>query len=111
MINSITLLGNLTKDPETRTTMSGKTVTTFTLAVNSYNNRADFIPCVAWEGIGETIARNVSKGRQLAVSGQIHSRNFEDSAGNKRTALEVNVEDFAFCGKKEKVESADFYEV
>lgn len=111
MLNTVSLLGNLTKDPETRTTTSGKTVTTFTLAINDYNNHVNYIPCVAWEGIGETIARNVSKGRQLGVTGSIRMSEFQDSFGNKQTRFEVQVKDFAFCGKREKVETEEFFEV
>lgn len=101
MINSVNLIGNLTRDPETRTTTTGKTVTTFGLAVNRFNDACDFIQCVAWDRMGEAIARNTSKGTQLAVSGRLQSRQYEDKTGVKRTILEVVVTDFLFCGKKE----------
>lgn len=117
MINSWVIQGNMTKDPETRTTTSGKNVTSFTLAVNKFKDGCDFIPCVAWEQVGDTIARNTSKGSQLAVSGRGQSRQFEDKNGIKRTIIELVVDEFAFCGKKEQKEAAtqsvdiDFEEV
>ena len=112
MINIAVLQGNLTRDAETRTTTTGKTVTTFTLAVNRFKDGVDFINCVAWESIGETIARNTSKGTQITVAGRIQSRSFEDKAGQKRTVYEIIVTDFSFCGKREKQDvEQDFEEV
>lgn len=103
--NKVTLLGNLTADPETRTTPSGQSVTSFSLAVNrTWQDRdgqrqeaTDFINCTAWGPRGETIAKYVSKGRQLLVSGRLQQRTWDDKdTGKKRSAIDVVVEEFSF---------------
>ena len=84
--NKVILMGNLTADPEVRTTPSGQSVTSFSLAVNrtfrgSDGNRREetsFINCTAWGNTGETIAKYVGKGRQLLVSGRLQQRSWED---------------------------------
>lgn len=104
-MNQIVLLGRLTKDPELRHTQSGTAVASFTLAVNRPSDKngernADFINCVAWKGAGETIAKYLTKGKQLCVSGNLQTRSYKDKDGNNRTAYEVNVRDFDFCGSR-----------
>lgn len=103
--NKVILLGNLTADPETRTTPSGQSVTSFTLAVSRTYRGADgnrkedtsFINCTAWAQAGETIAKYVSKGRQLLVSGRLQQRSWDDKdTGKKRSAIDVIVEEFSF---------------
>jgi single-strand DNA-binding protein len=103
--NKVILLGNLTADPETRTTPSGQSVTSFSLAVNrtwndSNGNRQEstsFINCTAWGARGETIAKYVNKGRQLLVSGRLEQRSWDDKdTGKKRSAIDVIVEEFSF---------------
>jgi single-strand DNA-binding protein len=103
--NKVILLGNLTADPETRTTPSGQSVTSFSLAVNrTWNDRdgqkqeeTSFINCTAWGPRGETIAKYVSKGRQLLVSGRLQQRSWDDKdTGKKRSAVDVVVEEFSF---------------
>jgi len=103
--NKVILLGNLTADPETRTTPSGQSVTSFSLAVNrSWNdaqgNRQEetsFINCTAWGPRGETIAKYVGKGRQLLVSGRLQQRSWDDKeTGKKRSSIDVVVEEFSF---------------
>ena len=103
--NKVILLGNLTADPETRTTPSGQSVTSFSLAVNRTWNDASgtrqestsFINCTAWGQRGETIARYVTKGRQLLVSGRLEQRSWDDKeTGKKRSAIDVIVEEFSF---------------
>ena len=103
--NKVTLLGNLTADPEQRTTPSGRSVTSFTVAVNRNWKGADgqrqeetsFIPCTAWGAQGETIARYFSKGRQILVSGRLQQRRWEDKeTGKNRSAIDVIVEEFSF---------------
>ncbi|MCL2869277.1 single-stranded DNA-binding protein [Candidatus Saccharibacteria bacterium] len=103
--NKVILLGNLTADPETRTTPSGQSVTSFSLAVNRTWNDANgsrqestsFINCTAWGARGETIAKYVSKGRQLLVSGRLEQRSWDDKeTGKKRSAIDVIVEEFSF---------------
>lgn len=101
--NKTTLLGNLTKDPETRTTTSGNSVTSFTLAVTlKYGDKENtsFINCVAWGKLGEIIAQYASKGSPLLVSGRLEQRGYEDKDGNKRSVFEVVVDEFNFIGSK-----------
>ena len=103
--NKVILLGNLTADPETRTTPSGQSVTSFSLAVNRTWNDAQgqrqeetsFINCTAWGQRGETIAKYVQKGRQLLVSGRLQQRSWDDKeTGKKRSTIDVIVEEFSF---------------
>lgn len=103
--NKVVLMGNLTRDPETRTTPSGQSVTNFSLAVNRTwkdNNgqsqeAVSYIDCVAWGKVGEIIAQYVQKGRPLLVSGRLDQRSWEDKeTGGKRSKVEVVVEDFNF---------------
>ncbi len=105
--NKVVLMGNLTRDPETRTTNGGQTVTRFGLAVNRSWRGADgqtqeavsFIDCVAWGKPGEIIAQYVQKGRGLLVSGRLEQSSWEDKeTGGKRSKVEVVVEDFNFIG-------------
>ena len=102
--NKVILMGNLTRDVEIRTTASGQSVANFSLAVTrSWRNQdgqqqdqTSFINCVAWGKVGEIIAQYVHKGSPLLVSGRLDQRSYEDKDGNKRTAVEVIVEDFNF---------------
>lgn len=103
--NHITLLGRLTRDPEVRTTTSGKSVTSFSLAVSrgwrdaqgNPQEQVSFINCVAWGNGGETIAKYVSKGEQLLVGGRLDQRTYEKD-GTTMYAFEVYVETFNFVG-------------
>lgn len=103
--NKVILMGNLTRDPETRTTPSGQSVTQFSLAVNrtwkggdgQQQESVSFIDCTAWGKAGEIIAQYMSKGRALLVSGRLDQRSWEDKeTGGKRSKVEVVVEDFNF---------------
>jgi single-strand DNA-binding protein len=108
--NKVILMGNLTRDPETRTTPSGQTVTNFSLAVNRTWKGSDgqqqesvgFFNCVAWGKTGEIIAQYLTKGRPVLVSGRLDQRSWEDKeSGGKRSAVEIVVEDFNFVGGNE----------
>ena len=103
--NKVILMGNLTRDPETRTTPSGQTVTNFSLAVNrtwkgvdgQQQEAVSYINCVAWGKPGEIIAQYLQKGRALLVSGRLDQRSWDDKeSGQKRSTVEVVVEDFNF---------------
>lgn len=106
MLNCIVLMGRLVADPELRTTTTGKSVCSFTVAVDrgyvkaGEEKKADFIPVVAWEGTANFVSRYFSKGSMIAVQGQLQSRRYEDSTGAKRTAFEVNAREVSFCGSK-----------
>lgn len=105
--NKVILMGNLTRDPETRTTPGGSSVTNFSLAVNrtwkgqdgQTNEDVSYIDCVAWGKPGEIIAQYLGKGRAVLVSGRLDQRSWEDKeSGGKRSKIEVVVEDFNFVG-------------
>ncbi len=101
--NKVTLLGNLTRDPELRTTPNGRSVCSFTLAVNrTWNNQqgekqedVSFFDCTAWGKAGEIINQYTQKGRALLVSGRLNQRTWEQD-GQKRSKVDVVVEDFNF---------------
>lgn len=103
--NKVILMGNLTRDPEVRTTPSGQSVANFSLAVNrtwkgqdgSTQENVSYIDCVAWGKTGEIIAQYIQKGRPLLVSGRLDQRSWEQD-GQKRSKVEVVVEDFNFVG-------------
>ncbi len=107
--NKVILMGNLTRDPETRTTPNGQSVTSFALAVNrtwrsaSGENQesVSYINCVAWGKPGEIIAQYITKGRPLLVSGRLEQRSWDDKeSGQKRSVVEVIVEDFNFIDSR-----------
>ena len=100
-------MGNLTRDVEVRTTPSGQSVANFSLAVSrswkgqdgQQQEQTSFINCVAWGKPGEIIAQYVKKGDPLLVSGRLDQRSWDDKeSGQKRSTVEVNVEDFNFVG-------------
>ncbi len=103
--NQVTLMGNLTRDPELRTTPNGASVCSFSLALNrSYKNAegswteaTDFIDIVAWGPLGERVAQYLTKGRPALVAGRLQSRSWEQD-GNKRSKVEVVAQDVTFLG-------------
>ncbi|MEX2006741.1 MAG: single-stranded DNA-binding protein [Candidatus Saccharimonadales bacterium] len=103
--NQVVLMGNLTRDPELRTTPNGQSVCSFSLALNrNYKNAegewteaTDFVDIVAWAGLGERVAQYLTKGRPALVSGRLQSRSWEQD-GQKRTKLEVIAQDVTFLG-------------
>lgn len=116
MLNSVALVGRLTADPELRTTASGKSVTTFTLAVNrnyvakGKERECDFIDCVAWAGTAEFVTRFFKRGSTLGIGGALRTRTFEDKQGNKRKAVEVEVREACFVTGKEDGSRPQQYE-
>ena len=105
-MNSVCLLGRLTAEPELRTTTSGLSVCSFTVAVDrsfqaqGQERQADFIPCVAWRQRAEFITRYFHKGNRIALQGSLQSRQYTDKEGNKRTAYEVQVDNVFFAESK-----------
>ena len=98
-INQVILMGRLTRDPETRTTPSGKTVTSFSLAVDRQgaDDQADFFDVVAWEKTGELVAQYLSKGRRTLVQGRLRQDSWDDKeTGKKRSKVEVIAFDVTF---------------
>lgn len=112
MLNSIVIMGRLVADPELRTTASGLSVTSFTVAVDRSFARAgeerqtDFIPVVAWRSTADFVTRYFHKGSMIAVQGSLQSRNYEDKNGNKRTAYEIVASEVSFCGSKAETGTA-----
>lgn len=91
-MNKVFLIGRLTADAELRTTTSGKSVTTFSLAVNDgfgEKQKAYFFNVVVWGKGAEAVANYTHKGSKVAVTGKLTSRSYDDKNGNKRTAIEV----------------------
>lgn len=103
-MNKAILIGNLTRDPELRTTGSGISVCSFTLAVNRrFTNQqgvreADFIPIVVWRQQAELCARYLTKGRKCAVVGSIQTRSYDAQDGTKRYVTEVVADEVEFIG-------------
>ena len=107
-MNKAILVGNLTRDPEKRTTPQGTSVTSFTVAVQKrFKNQdgrydADFINCVAWRQTADFVAQYFSKGSRIGVVGSIQTRSYEDNSGNKRYVTEVIADEVEFEGGKKQ---------
>ena len=103
-MNKLTIIGNLTADPELRTTPSGVSVCTFTVAVNRRSGKedrqTDFFRVTAWRQLGENCSRFLSKGRKVAVVGEVTARAFEGKDGSLRASLEVNADDVEFLSPR-----------
>ncbi len=110
-MNKAILVGRLTKDPELKTTGSGVSVCSFTLAINRRfknsegNYDADFINCVAWRQQAEFISKYFSKGRMVGVCGSIQTRNYEREDGQRVYITEVVAEEISFVDSKSQGES------
>ena len=103
MLNHITIMGRLTRDPELRRTGTGVAVATFRVAVerdyqskDGGERKADFIDCVAWRQTGEFISKYFTKGRMIVVDGRLEMRDWTDKEGNKRTSAEIIVDNAYF---------------
>ena len=100
-MNKVILIGRLTKDPELRFAAgSGTAVSRFTVAVNRQfkKDETDFINCVAFGKTAETISQYLTKGRQIAVTGNIRTGSYDAQDGTKRYTTDVAVESFEFIG-------------
>ncbi len=107
MLNRITVMGRLVRDPDLRKTASDISVVSFTVAVDRDFKQgdkrvADFIPVTAWRGTADFIARNFTKGRMICVDGSLQTRNYEDKEGNKRTAFEIVAQNVYFADSKKE---------
>ena len=119
-MNKITVIGNLTKDPETRTTPNGNTVCTFTVAVNRKKvsePQTDFFRVNAWGKLGELCARFLCKGRKVAVVGELQARTYDNKDGKTMLSLDVVADEVEFLSPKEDApkpkrekENSDGYE-
>lgn len=103
MLNKTIVQGRLVADPELKTTGSGLSVCSFRVAWSETykeHERTLFLNCTAWRGLGEMIARNFTKGKEIVVEGALESREFEAKDGAKRSVIELNVDKAHFCGSK-----------
>lgn len=103
MVNKMILQGRLTADPELKTTPSGVEVAKFTVAWSEKYKETEtqcFLNCVAWRATGAFVAKYFIKGQEIAVEGELTTRNYEDKQGTKRTAFELTCDQVHFCGSK-----------
>ncbi len=110
--NKVILVGNLTADPELKQTTQGTSVCSFSLAVNrrmAKNGECDFINIQAWRQTADFIAKYFKKGNPILVCGQLQTRTWTDSQGNKRYATEVVADEVSFVGSKEHATEAKPY--
>ena len=106
----------MTADPELRQTQSGLSVLSFSIArTRTFENKAtgeketDFFDCVAWRKTAEFIAKNFHKGKQIIVEGELQTRSYEDSQGNKRRVTELVVNQAHFAGwDRDKVDNGSY---
>ena len=104
MINSVVLVGRLTKDIEIRKTTSGKSVASYTLAVQRDKEHADFINCVAWNKLAENMSLYCHKGDMVAVEGRINTRSYDNQYGSKTFITEVVADNVQFLESKKAIE-------
>ena len=116
MLNHITIMGRLTRDPELRRTGSGIAVASFTVAVDrDFGGRdggekeTDFIDCVAWRQTGEFVSKYFTKGSMIVVSGRLQIRSWTDKDGNKRRTAEVVADNVYFGESKRNSEGNSSY--
>ena len=98
-INQVILMGRLTRDPESRTTTTGKTIASFSIAVDrgGQDDAADFFEVTAWEKLGELVIQYLGKGRRVLVQGRLRQDSWDDKeTGKKRSRVEVTATDVTF---------------
>lgn len=105
-INNVVLMGRLTADPEVRQTQNGKSVCTFSVAVDrnytddNGDRECDFIRCVAWNGSADFIGKWFNKGSMIALTGKLMTSTYEDDKGSMHYPTDVIVESISFTGEK-----------
>lgn len=110
-MNKLTIIGNLSRDPESRVTPSGISVCTFTVAVNRRRTQegqpdADFFRVTAWRQLGENCAKYLSKGRKVCVVGPVSISTYTGNDGKTRANMEVTADDVEFLTPKENAPTA-----
>lgn len=100
-MNKAFIIGNLTREPELRTTASGISVCAFTVAVarKMGKDEADFIPVITWRGLADNCAKYLVKGQKVAVCGSIQTRSYDAQDGTKRYVTEVIADEVEFLAK------------
>ena len=112
MLNRITIMGRLVRDPELNTTQNGVAVARFTVACErdrkdaDGNRTTDFIDCVAWRNTAEFVCKYFTKGRMAVVEGRLQVREWKDKDGNNRRATEVLATDVYFGDSKRDGDNA-----
>ena len=108
-MNRVFLIGNLTKDPEMRSTQSGVAVCNFTIAVNrrfrnpqTGQQETDFLNVIAWRQLAELCSKYLAKGRKVAVTGSIQTRTYEAKDGSKRTAWDIVADEVEFLSQNQQ---------
>lgn len=107
-MNNIVLIGNLTADPESRSTPTGVSVTSFTIAVNRRfpaadgQKQTDFFRIQAWRQLGDTCARYLKKSKKVAVRGELQARLYDAKDGSKRMSLDVQADEVEFLSPKDE---------
>lgn len=107
--NNITIIGNLTKNPEARVTQTGVNVTQFTVAVNSRRGNDDhtvFFNVSAWRQLGENCAKYLAKGSKVAVAGEVDAHAYINKNGDPVAQIDVNADGVAFLNRVEREEEA-----
>ena len=102
-MNKLILIGNLTRDPELKTTPSGLSVCDFTIAVNGRKkeDETQYFRVTVWRALGETCAKYLSKGKKVFVSGAVSARTYQANDGTTRVSLEVTADDVEFLSSKD----------
>lgn len=110
-MNKVFLIGNLTKDPEMRSTQSGVAVCNFSIAVNrrfkkeNGEQETDFLNVIAWRQLAELCCKYLAKGRKVAVTGSIQTRTYEAKDGSKRTAWDIVADEVEFLAPQNQQSS------
>ena len=113
-MNKVYLIGNLTRDPEMRSTSTGIPVCNFSIAVNRRKRadgqqETDFFNIVAWRQLAELCSRYLAKGRKVAVSGSIQTRTYEAQDGSKRSAFDIVADEVEFLSSAQAGASSGEY--
>ena len=115
-MNKLTIIGNLTRDPELRTTQDGTSVCSFTVAVNRRARRdaqaqpeADFFRISAWRQLGENCAKFLAKGRKVCVIGPVSVRTYQGNDGATRASLEVTADEVEFLSSRNESDASGSY--
>jgi len=113
-INKVILIGRLTREPELKYIPSGTAIANFSLASNkSFTQNGEkkestsFFNCIAWAKLGEIMAQYCKKGHRIGIEGKLHQRSWEDKDGNKRSVVEIVVDNFQFLDSKKGDDSGD----
>lgn len=110
-MNKVILHGRLTRDPEVKTTQTGRMVCQMGIAVDrpGKEKAADFLNLVAWEKSADFAGKYLHKGSELLVEGRLSTRSYENAQGQKRTVTEVIVDRMEFCGSKATAKPAETF--